>query len=957
MNNLRKNLLGLLLLISCSMAAQMQAPPIPVDTAVRIGTLDNGLKYYIRHNNWPEHRADFYIAQRVGSIQEEESQRGLAHFLEHMCFNGTKNFPGNDLIRYLETLGVKFGGDLNAYTSIDQTVYNISNVPTTRQSALDSCLLILHDWANALTLDPAEIDKERGVIHEEWRERTGASSRMLERNLPTLYSGSKYGSRFPIGLMSVVDNFKPKELRDYYEKWYHPSNQGIIVVGDVDVDHTEQMIKKLFGGIQNPADMAAIVDVPVPDNEEPIVVIDKDKEQQNSVVEVSFKHEIWPDSLKKNVDYLLANYAKNMALGMLNDRYAEASQKADCPYLGASAGDGSFIFAKTKGAFTIAASPRDMAGTATALQAALVEAHRAAEFGFTPTEYDRAKANLLSGLEKAFNGRDKRSNSSFADDYKGNFLSQEPIPAFEDYYEIMKQLVPNIPLQDINAILPQLLPKTDRNMVVVCFNNEKEGAVYPTKEALLAAVHAAREAKLTPYVDNVKNVPLMTKLPKPGKIVKEKKNVALGYTELTLSNGATVILKKTDFKKDQVNFAASAYGGKSLYGPADYMNLAVFDDIVGISGLGGFPSMELPKILAGKIAGVRLSIGDKYMGMSGSSSRRDAETMLQLTHLYLSGGITKDNEAYASLMESWKTALKTRHLSHDIAFNDSLAATVYGHNPRLRPVLEADLPALSYDRILKIARERTANAAAWTFSFIGDFDEAQLRSLICRYIGSLPRQPKIVKGHLVSSFQKGKIDNIFYRKMETPKAMACVMWHTTHVPYSVENAIRVNMIGQVLSMVYLKKIREEASAAYSCGAEGGSTIEGDYHDYSVLVTCPMKPEKKDTALQIIYREAEEMTRSCDAEMLDKVKEYMLKSVTSAEKTNAYWSGVINMYRRHGINLHNRYKDMIKAQTPQDLCTLMKQILADGNCISVVMLPQEEGAASQRASNKPDRHGY
>ena len=337
MKNLRKFLLGIFVLASFQVVAQTQIPQIPVDTAVRIGTLPNGLKYYIRYNNWPEHRADFYIAQKVGSIQEEESQRGLAHFLEHMCFNGTDHFKGNELIRYCESLGVKFGGDLNAYTSIDQTVYNISNVPTTRQSALDSCLLILHDWANALTLDPVEIDKERGVIHEEWRERTSANSRMLERNLPTLYSGSKYGARFPIGLMSVVDNFKPKELRDYYEKWYHPSNQGIIVVGDVDVDHTEAMIKKLFGSIKNPNNMAPVLDEPVPDNEQPIIIIDKDKEQSNSVVEVMFKHDAWPDSLKGKMDYIVANYVKNLALGMLNDRFVEVAQKPDCPFIGASA--------------------------------------------------------------------------------------------------------------------------------------------------------------------------------------------------------------------------------------------------------------------------------------------------------------------------------------------------------------------------------------------------------------------------------------------------------------------------------------------------------------------------------------------------------------------------------------------------------------------------------------------
>lgn len=938
MKILKRMLIGILVLVAAQAPAQSQMSPVPVDTAVRIGILPNGLKYYIRHNNWPEHRADFYIAQKVGSIQEEENQRGLAHFLEHMCFNGTKHFPGNDLIRYCETLGVKFGADLNAYTSIDQTVYNISNVPTTRQSALDSCLLILSDWANALTLDPKEIDQERGVIHEEWRERTSANSRMLERNMPKVYSGSKYGVRFPIGLMSVVDNFKPKELRDYYEKWYHPAHQGIIVVGDVDVDHTEAMIKKLFSPLQNPANQASILDEPVPDNEQPIVIVDKDKEQASSVVEALFKHDVWPES-QKGMEYIIANYTKNLALGMLNDRYAEAAPNPDCPYIGASAGDGQFILAKTKDAFSISAAPKDMSKTAAALQEALTEARRAAKFGFTQAEYDRAKANVLSGLDKAFSNRDKRTSASFADDYKGNFLSNEPIPAFEDYYQFMKQIVPQIPLQSINDILPQLLPENDRNMVILNFNNEKDGNVYPTPESLLEAVHMARKAEIHPYIDKVKDEPLLSELPKAGKIVKEKKSKMFDYKELKLSNGITVILKKTDFKKDHIILTGTGFGGKSLYGENDYTNLAVFDNVIGVSGLGGFANMDLPKILAGKRSSAHLSMGDKYMGVGGSSSQKDVETMLQLLYLYFTD-IRKDEQSFATLLDSWKINLKNRDLSHETIFNDSLTATIYGHNPRLKPILMDDLKDINYDRILQIAKERTQNASAWTFMFIGDFDEAKLRPLICQYLAALPVKGKIEKGSLISSFQKGVIDNTFYRKMETPKSLAYMFWHTNDIPYTMDNAIKINMIGQILSMVYIKKIREEASAAYSCGAEGGSTLEGDYHDYTLLANCPMKPEKAELALRIMKEEAENMAQTCDPEMLAKVKEYMLKNYDNSLKTNGYWGGVISMYRKYGIDAHTHYRELIKNQTEQGLCDLMKQLLKSGNRISVVMLPQE-----------------
>jgi zinc protease len=422
-----------------TMVAQMQMPQIPVDPDVRIGKLDNGLTYYIRHNNWPENRAEFYIAQKVGSIQEDDNQRGLAHFLEHMAFNGSKHFKGNDLLRWCESIGVKFGTDLNAYTSIDQTVYNISNVPTTRESIVDSCLMILWDWADGLLLEQEEIEKERGVIHEEWRLRTSAQMRMIERDLPKLYPGSKYGYRMPIGLMEIIDNFERPFLQAYYEKWYRPDNQGIIVVGDVDVDKVEQKIKTMFSQIAKPGpDAAKLEAVDVPDNAEPIVVIDKDKEQRIDMVEVMFKHEAIPDSVKGSLEYLVANYLKNVALGMLNSRLNELGEKPDCPYLQAGVGDGTYLLSKPKDAFDLSIVPKEGQMNA-AVKAVITEARRAAEFGFTATEYGRSKANTLSSLDKQYSNKDKRYNSQFVNQYVQHFLSNEPIPSIDDYYQLMKQ--------------------------------------------------------------------------------------------------------------------------------------------------------------------------------------------------------------------------------------------------------------------------------------------------------------------------------------------------------------------------------------------------------------------------------------------------------------------------------------------------------------------------------------
>lgn len=933
-----KNLLLLVVLLIAT-AAQAQLPDMKDDPAVRIGKLDNGLVYYIRHNNWPENRANFYIAQKVGSIQEEESQRGLAHFLEHMCFNGTKHFPGNEIIRYCESIGVKFGVDLNAYTAIDETVYNINNVPTARQSVLDSCLLILSDWANALTLDPKEIDQERGVIHEEWRMRTSAQSRMFERNLPTLYPNSKYGHRYPIGLMSVVDNFKYKELSDYYHKWYHPTNQGIIVVGNVDVDHTEAMIKKLFGGIKNPANPAPIVKEQVPDNAEPIVIVDKDKEQKNSDVSIAFKHDVYPDSAKRNMMYLVYSYLRNAVVGMLNQRYQEAALNPNCPYVSAGAYDGSFIYAKTKDAFTIDITPKDPSMVETSLKAAFVEARRAAEFGFTATEYQRYQTEWMSYLDKMYSNKDKRTNEQLYRECKDHFLDGEAIVSIDDYYQTMKQIVPHLPIDMVNQMMKEFVPANDSNMVIVNFNNEKEGAVYPTRESLLNAVKEARAEQITAYVDNVKNEPLITKMPKAGKIVKEKKDNLFGYTYLKLSNGAQVIYKNTDYEKDEVLLSATGKGGSSLYGPADYTNASLFDAVIGQSGLSNFSSTELQKALAGKIANANLTMDEKYMGLEGSSTPKDLETLFQLSYLYLTA-INKDQQSFDNLMTNLEVSLKNRDLTPETALGDSINATFYDHNPRQKPLTIDRLKEVSYDRILQMAKERTNNAAGWTFTFVGNFDEALLRQYITQYLAALPGKKKVQEGKKVSFLTKKNVDNTFTRKMETPKATSIMVWNNTTMPYTLENEIKASIAGQILSMIYTQKIREEASAAYSVGAMGMASRMDDYHQIILQVYCPLQPEKKDLAISIMKAEVPGLAKSCDPAMLSKVKEYMLKRIDDQSKSNGFWASTIFEHFKYGYDGYTNFKNIVNAQTPESISAFMQEFMKNANRAEVTMLPQE-----------------
>lgn len=931
---------ALLLLITAAAQAQMPDMTLPVDKDVRMGKLDNGLTYFIRHNNWPENRANFYIAQKVGSIQEEESQRGLAHFLEHMAFNGSDNFKGNALIEWCRTKGIEFGGDLNAYTSIDQTVYNIDNVPTHQQGTIDSCLLILRDWSCGLLLEQDEIDKERGVIHEEWRMRTSANSRMLERNLPKLYPGSKYGLRYPIGLMSVVDNFKRQELVDYYHKWYHPKNQGIIVVGDVDVDHVEAEIKRLFGSIKTPDHPSPIVDEHVPDNPKPIVIIDKDKEYPRSIIELMMKHDTYPDSLKQQLPYVIENYAKTAAFSMLNQRFVEEAQKANCPFVSAQAGDDSYIFSKTKDAFSLSASPKNMEQTAQALKAAFKVVRQATEFGFTPTEYKRFQTNMLSSLDKTYSNKDKRYSKQFYNEILGYFLTNEPMPDIDFTYQTMKQVVPAIPLEAINQVLPSLVSQNDTNLVIINFNNEKEGNVYPTEAQLLGALSEARAEKIEAYVDNVKDEPLMTKLPKAGKITKEEKSKKFGYDILTLSNGVTVLLKKTDYKKDQVIMSGVGGAGNSVYGKEDYANIKAFDSVIDGSGLGNFSLTELGKALAGKIANARLSMGPRRMAVSGNSTPKDVETMLQLAYLYFTD-IRKDQDSYNNIIQQYELGLKNRELSPEVAFSDSISATIYGHGWREAPFLAKDIKNINPDRILAMAKERTANANGWIFEIVGNYDEATIRPLICQYLGALPSKGKNMTGTRVSVPTKKNVDNIFYRKMETPKANSLISWFNHKMPYSLEGSIKADVAGQVLSMVYLKKIREEASAAYSCGAQASmSTADDGFHLAQIMAFCPMKPEMKDEALRIMDEELHNLAKTCDTEMLAKIKELMLKQIDDNEKTNGFWSSLIMNNYMMGLDSYTNYRAIVQGLTPEAISQFVKEFLKDSNKVSVVMLPQE-----------------
>ena len=919
-------------------AQQMQMPPIPVDPAVRIGKLDNGLTYYIRHNEYPEHVANFYIAQRVGSINEDESQRGLAHFLEHMAFNGSEHFKGNGIIEFCRSLGVEFGSDLNAYTSIDQTVYRVCNVPTKRATALDSCLLILKDWSNGLLLEPEEIDKERDVVHNEWRLGEGPSQRMLQRALPKTYPGSKYGERLPIGLMSVIDSFKPQTLRAYYHKWYRPDNQAIIVVGDIDVDHMEAKIKELFAGIKVDPNAPKVVPELVPDNKEAIYVYEKDKEMQMANVWVMMKHEATKPEEKASMAYLVQDYAVSVISQMINQRLSEMTQDAACPFFQGFADDANYLLSRTKDCFELIGIPKEGKEMET-LQILYREAKRAREFGFTATEYERAKADYLSSLEKRYTNRDKRKNDEFGDAYRDHYLNNEPIPPLEVLYQTMQQIAPNIPVQAINQMLPQLITPTDSNLVVMIMAQDKEGKVHPTEKDMIAAVAAARAEKLEAYVDNVKDEPLLDVATiKKGKITKETENKTFGYKELTLSNGATVILKKTDFKDDEVQMQAFAKGGKSLYGEADYTNLKVFDTAIGMSGLGNFSSTELQKALAGKNANADLSLANTRQYLTAHSTPKDIETMFQMSYLYFTN-VKKDDKQFQNLMTQLDMALKNKSLSPDAVFSDSVAATTYGHNPRFNNIDVKDLKDINYDRILEIAKERFQNAGQFTFVIAGNFDEQTIRPLIEQYIASLPAtKAKPEQFKEVITFAKGEVVNQFKVKTESPKATAREMWYA-EMPYTLDNIVKLDAVGQVLSMIYLKTIREDESAAYSCGAAGHFNTGTNQPKALLQAYCPMNPDKSELAVRLLHEGIQNMAKQVDADQLQKVKDYMLKQADIDAKQNSYWINTITTFKEYGLDVYTDYKKTVEALTVDNVRDFLNELLKSGNHVEVIMTPE------------------
>ena len=917
------------------------AQPLPQDPTIRTGKLKNGLTYYIRHNAKEPGLADFYIAQKVGSIQEEPRQRGLAYFLEHMAFNGTKHFPGKGkqlgIVPWCETIGVKFGANLNAYTSVEQTVYNISSVPLKREGIADSCLLILNDWSHYLLLDDKEIDKERGVIHEEWRTRRAgrAVQRLMEQAMPKVYKGTKYEDCMPIGSMDIVDNFPYQDLRDYYHKWYRPDLQAIVVVGDVDVDKMEKKIKKLFSKIPAAKNPAKREYYPVSDNEKMIVDIEKDKEQPVVLCHLYQKRDVTPDAEKNNEKYLRGSYIDDLIGTMINDRLAELRQQALPPYQSATGRASTFFLSRMKESFSLSVSCKEN-NVLGGLIAAVGVAERIRQHGFTQSELNIAKGLKLNHDERKFRERDDRRNSKYVSAIIQHFLNNEPLLSAEQQLELTRRFDREVTLAEVNAAVRELI--TDKNQVAILYAPDKEGLVLPTEEQIEDVILAAQQLSYAPYEEKQLADKLIEQLPKAGSIVSEKA-YKHGFTEWTLSNGMKVYVKKTDYAADAVSFRMQAEGGTSVFSNEEAPNFALLNSAITDAGVGQFDATTLRRMLSGKSVRVQPSVNTRGQSISGGVSLKDMPTLFELVHLYFTQP-RRDTVAFASLINRTHAFLTNRNASPKVDYNDSIRAILYDHHPRLAPVVQATLDKVNYDRILEIYRHAFSDASNFKTVIIGNYDEQELRRLCCQYLASLPSTGKHeqINWQNVPKMIEGSSVNRFTKKMSTPLANVSI-FYSADVPFTPQSDLELDFLKRCLSIAYTDSVREEKGGTYGVSVDFDLSKD-EKPNTTLSISYNADPQRYEELNPIIYQQLEYIAKNGPvASSVDKVKQYLIKQYGQAAITNDYWSYIIWHELDDDADFDKDYCKMVEEMTAEKIQRMAQRLLDAKRCIEVTMLSE------------------
>ncbi|MEA5005383.1 MAG: insulinase family protein [Rikenellaceae bacterium] len=923
------------ILIKPSFVNKESKTQIPVDLKVKIGKLSNGLTYYIRHNELPSKRADFFIVQKVGSILEDETQRGLAHFLEHMCFNGTKNFPGNSLVRELEKRGIKFGENVNAVTAMDETIYNLSNIPVLNDGIIDTALLVLHDWSGFVSLNDKDIDDERGVISEEWRTNNIGDSRVLEKTYMNVFPGSRYAERMPIGLIDVIKTFPYQRIRDFYKKWYRPDLQAIIVVGDIEVDDIEAKIKKLFADIPAPVNPAKREEFIVPDNKEPIVSIVSDPETQTSGISVLFKKSPVPSSMKIWTDFYSDRIRTNLIGMMFTQRMYEIKHKPDAPFSSVSGGVSTFFNARTMDSWSIGVTPIDNKQTEKALRILLSENERMRRYGFTKAELERAKSDIIRSAESVYNERDRKPNSGYVKSYIAHFLKNEPIPGIGWEFDYIKNILPHITLKSINQKAKELV--SDTNVVFVITGPQKENMPLPDKECVLNMWNDIIKSDIQPNLEEWKEKQIINEKPVGGKIVKTDQK-SFGYKQWTLSNGVKVMFKNTDYKKDQVIITAYSPGGFSLIGDTDLPSALAINDLVPLGGIGELSEVDLSRALTGKTVQISPFVNSLSEGITGMASPDDFETFLQLTYLFF----TKP-KMDIELFNNWKNKvavdLENKKLDPMNDLQDTLNKIITMNNPRGMIFNSDMLDKVDYRKAIKLYKERFADAEDFTFYITGNIKENNVKKMVERYLGGLPstgRHEKIKDNGVYPP--KGVIKKHFKKKMLTPKSTVYIVY-TGKVQATLQNGILMDYIKSILNILYTESIREKEGGTYGVSVRGAINKIPDER-FNFQIQFDTDSAKKSKLIEIAYNEINNLlSKSPSNENVNKVKEFLLKKHQEQLINNGYWSHMILALESNGVDFHTNYDKIVSDVTPTMIQDFARKIFSQKNIIEVCMDPK------------------
>ena len=926
--------IGIGISISTTLSAQdLSKQKIPLDPSVKIGKLKNGITYYIKKNAEPKNRAELRLAVKAGSVLETNDQQGLAHFMEHMNFNGTTNFPKNELVNFLQKTGVRFGADLNAYTGFDETVYMLP-IPTDSAGLLDKGLQVLEDWAHGALLDPSEIEKERGVVLEESRMGRGAQQRMRDKYLKMILNNSRYAERLPIGKDSILKAFKPETIKAFYKDWYRPDLMAVIAVGDFDVAKVEATIIQKFSSIPVPVKPKKRTEYTIPLDGSTNVAIVTDPEYPQNLIQLIYKQ---PESKEKTLLDVRNNFGQQLYNAMMGQRMQELTQKANPPFLYGGSQYGDFL--GNLDSYTSVALAKDAASMETALTALLDENARVQKFGFTQPELERAKKDFLNSVEQDYKERDKTKSSNYVQEYLDNFLHEEPFMSSEAYFELVKKNLDGVTLAEVNALAKKYI--TDKNRSVVIMGPEKSKDALLT-EAKIRTLLAESGKNVTAYVDDVLDSPLLSTEPKGGKTVSEKSFEKLGMTELTLSNGVKVMLKPTDFKNDEILLKATAKGGYSLF--PDERETGMFATyLIQSGGVGPYNQTQLQKFLAGKTVNGGPYLNELTEGVGGSTNPKDLETTLQLIYAYFTEP-RKDAEVVKGILANQKAYLENmkKTLTPEKVFSDTLNAVLTSYNPNRKPLTPESIDKVNLDRAVAMYKDRFADASDFVFTFVGAFKINEIKPLLEKYLGSLPstdrddtfKHPNIYP-------PKGRIEKTVYKGLEPKSRVSLIA--SGEYDYSPENNMQIEALQEVLQIKLIEALREEESGVYGVSvSESTDKFPTGHYRFSIGFGCA--PENVDKLVKRAQAEIEKVKQNgADPKDIEKFVAETNRKMETALKTNSFWLNYLDDNTFLGDDLDEVFQQekLLKSITVESTKAAAAKYFNNDNFIKVVLMPEKK----------------